>query len=94
MAICSAGKAEAWESRKRGAYPVWLERRRRVRGDFSPIVFEHYGFAGEQTLETLRSLAMRSAAAAGLPGAREVERWLELLAARVQLENAAMLAEG
>ena len=70
---------------------MWVERRRRVAGDFSPIVFDHYGSIGEQSLGTIAKLARRSAARLARAGAAETERWIELLATRVQLENAAIL---
>ena len=71
-----------------------LEQRRRTNGDFSPVVFEHFGRVGEQSLATITRLARRSAAMAGRQPAAEVDRWLELLGARVQLESAAILREG
>ena len=91
VAVVSPGLAAKWEGRKRASYPVWLERRRRVAGDFSPIVFDYYGAIGEQSLGTIAKLARRSAAHLGRAGAAETERWIELLATRVQLENAAIL---
>ena len=94
MAIVSAGTADDWELRKRASYPVWLQRRRRTNGDFSPVVFEHFGRIGEQSLAVIHRLARRSAVQAGRQPAAEVERWLELLGARVQLESAAILREG
>ncbi len=94
VAIVSAGAAETWEARKRGSYPAWRQRRKRVVGDFSPMVFEHYGRVGPQSLATLHRLARRSATAAGRTPSGEPERWLELLAMRVQLEQAEMIANG
>ena len=93
-AVVSPGSAETWEARKRGTYPAWRARRMRVVGDFSPVVFEHYGRIGPQSLATVQRLARRSATAAGRTPTGEPERWLELLAMRVQLEQAVVLAEG
>ena len=93
VAIVSPGLVDKRESRKRGDYPVWRERRRRVAGDFSPIVFDYYGGVGEHTMGTIAKLARRSATRLGRAGAAETERWLELLATRVQLENARILLE-
>ena len=91
VAVVTPGSVDTWEGRKRGSYPVWRERRRRVPGDFSPIVFDYHGAIGDQTLGTLAKLARRSAARLGRSGAAETERWLELLATRVQLECASIL---
>ena len=81
------------DGRKRSSYAVWRDRRRRTNGDFSPMVFEHYGCVGEQTLGTIVKLARRSALTAGRSPSAEAERWLELLGARAQLESAGMLLE-
>ena len=94
VTIVAAGYAEKAEGRKRGTYPAWLERRKRVVGNFSPVAFEHYGRVGPQSLATIQKLARRSATAAGRAPTGEPERWLELLAMRVQLEQAEVIANG
>ena len=63
-------------------------------GDFAPLVLEHYGKVGEQSLGLIQRLARRSAVSAGRPPAAEAARWLELLGARAQLESAAVLRDG
>ena len=45
-------------------------------------------------MATLQRLARRSATAAGRAAAGEPGRWIELLAMRVQIECANMLAKG
>ena len=58
------------------------------------MVVEIYGSIGEQSLGTITKLARASAARRGLNPNLEVQRWLELLSTRVQLENARVLHEG
>jgi len=94
IAIVLPGRALRVEGRKRTTYQVWAERRRVCVPDFSPIVFEHHGRIGDQSLATLTKLARAAATRRGLNPNAEVRRWLELLGTRLQLEQARVLLEG
>jgi len=86
--------AERVEGRKCATYPAWIERRKSTVGEFAPLVFEHYGRIGPMSLDFVRRLARRSASLRHLDSESEVQRWVELLGARVLLENALVLATG
>jgi len=89
------GHAAAAEERvKDQKYRVWRDQARIADVDFSPLVFEAFGRAGEGTLRLLRRLAGRAAADLGLSPVAEYRRWLELLSASLQLSQADALLTG
>ena len=94
VTVVSAGHVAERERRKQQTYPVWAQRRRTTPSDFSPVAFEHVGAIGEASRAVVQRLATRSAQALGTNSQQKTRRWLELLGASLQVENAIILATG
>ena len=61
--------------------------------DFSPLVFESFGRLGASSAQLLRRLASRAALDRRVPEQRECLRWLELLSARLAINQADILLD-
>ena len=79
---------------KEARYETWRDLVRVAAGrEFCPLVLEHYGLFGGRAAELVSRLAARAAKDRGVSEKRECRRWVELLSARLALDQAEILLD-